>query len=385
MTTSYEKDKIQSGVFQSGYEKDAPDADFEIPSCGVQDVDRALFSLFSERLPLLYQTSKDESENKRLPVIFASGERFAMLSKQSPIRDKNGALILPIMSIARSNIEFETTKGQGISDRYPETVIKRLISKDTSQYKELLNSKKMFHSKYSRPDLFPVKNSITSTGHELGPEVEDNIYEYITIPTPKYFTAKYEITIWCQYIQQLNEFLEIILGSFPQPNGRSIRIDSPKGYWFVAHFDQTISQDNNFSDYSDSERLIKATMNVEVPGYLILKSDYIPNSVKRYTTATKISFSIETDGVNRIVNNAKNKNSSLKSQDYNKYILNDSFTENDELPTDGIEKTNEYVQYEEAFDRMGAINEENKDKTIRDIEYMTNNNKAGRVRVHDPK
>ena len=57
MATSYSKDKIQSGVIQSGYEKDAPDADFDIPGCGVQDVDRALFSLFSEKLPLLYKVS----------------------------------------------------------------------------------------------------------------------------------------------------------------------------------------------------------------------------------------------------------------------------------------------------------------------------------------
>ena len=75
-----------------------------------------------------YKVSKDTGESKRLPVIFASGERFAILSKQSPMRDKNGALILPIMSISRSGVEFETTKGPGVSDRYPETVIKRRIS-----------------------------------------------------------------------------------------------------------------------------------------------------------------------------------------------------------------------------------------------------------------
>ena len=368
MSTTYSKNKIQAGVVQSGYEADAPNATFEIPGNGIQDVDKAFFNLFSEKLPLVYRVSKSTGETRRIPVMFASGERFAVLSKQTPMRDDNGALILPMISISRSGVEFETTKGAGISDRVPETVIKRKIAPESAQYKNLLGS--------SRESLFKNKNQLISSGRMLGVEYEDNIYEYITIPTPKYFTAKYEVTIWCQYVQQLNDFLETVLSSFPQPNGRTIRIDSPNGYWFVAHFEQSITQDNNFSDYTDSERLVKATLVAEVPGFIVSKNPNTPNNVKRYTSSTTVAFDTH---VGKILAQ-KNPSSTLTSVNYNKHVLTDVLTTSDDVPTDYVGDSSKNDEFKDRFEQMGGIKDEksssignmiyNKiDKRIKEFDY----------------
>ena len=53
--------------------------DFEIPSCGIEDVDRAVFKLFNEDLPMFYELDGDI---KRIPCIFAGGERAMLLRKK---------------------------------------------------------------------------------------------------------------------------------------------------------------------------------------------------------------------------------------------------------------------------------------------------------------
>lgn len=336
MATRYSKAESLSGVTPSGYEKDSPDSFETIPSCGIEDVDRAFFDLFSEKLPLFYKVSKDTGEQRKVPVVFASGERFAVLSKSTPLRDKNGALILPLISITRNGLEFETTKGAGSSDRYPETIIKKKLSVEDPEYQNLINSSNLKNSEFSRGKK--QEDWLQNSGRLLYPRLDKNIYEVTVIPTPKYFTAKFEVNIWCQYVQQLNTIIETILGAYVQPGGRTIRIDTKKGYWFVAYFDQAITQDNNFGDYTDSERLIKATMNVEVPAYLVLPhAAGIPNATKKYLSAPNISFEINTK-----MKNKEESAANVGSGDINEYILSDVETIEDEyhgnvMGTNGVE------------------------------------------------
>ena len=58
------------------------DPDFHVPSCTVEDVDRAVFNLFEKDITLQYSLKK---EMKKIPVIFATGERFAVLRRKKPL------------------------------------------------------------------------------------------------------------------------------------------------------------------------------------------------------------------------------------------------------------------------------------------------------------
>ena len=290
MATRYDKSREILGTLSNGYEGEAAQ-DFTIPSCGPEDVDRAFFQLFNEGLPLYYRVTKDASEQKRIPVIFASGERFSVASKKEPFRDKNGALILPIVSITRSGIEQESTRDGGA--RFTDMTIRKRISKEDGPYQNLVNSRNFRNSQYSKSgDGNVAKNYYDATGRTLVNDLGPNLYEVFVIPMPKYFTLKYEVTLWCQYLQQANDFVTTIMGAYLHPGGTTLKITTKKGYWFVAYFEKSISQDNNFSDSSDSERLIKVTINAEVPAYLILPQfPGAPNGVRKYVSAPQVSFS----------------------------------------------------------------------------------------------
>ena len=90
------------------FEGDNPPEDFDFPSFGIENIDRAVFELFDTKLN--FQVTQ-KGESKKVPVVFAAGERFALTRRKNPIRDKNNALILPIISIMRNDIDFSVDQG----------------------------------------------------------------------------------------------------------------------------------------------------------------------------------------------------------------------------------------------------------------------------------
>jgi len=283
------------------------DPDFTIPSCTVEDVDRAIFSLFDKDLDLFY---KHEGSIVRVPIVFATGERFAILSRNKPLRDANDTLILPLISIARGAVSKEMAKGTSTNQTAP-VVIKRRISKEDPIYQRIINKEDLqnqddrAHSSHqignrgmgTEPGMLSSRrgavreNSAYRTGRLLEKSGNNNIYEIFELPCVKYYTATYDITIWAQYTQQMNDLLMSIINSSHTNSKITFRIESDKGYYFVAYLDGDFSADNNFTDFTDSERIVKYSFSMSVPAY-ILNPDYegSRNEIRRFISAPQISF-----------------------------------------------------------------------------------------------
>ena len=393
MSTKYDSSKTPiTNREPQGYEKGVMPSDTTIPSCGPEDVDRAFFDLFNTIFPLYYTTSKETGEMRRIPVVFASGERFALSASKRPLRDKNGALILPMIAISRQGVGLENTKGNVMLDRTGEVVIKKRISSEDPLYQAIVGS-----NGYSNAGVTPKNRTGFSfeTGRALDPEMRKGIYEVTVIPGPKYFTAKYEISIWAQYVQNLNDIIEAILGSFPQPGGRTIKIPSSKGYWFVAYFGEEITMASNLDDFTDQERLVKATLSAEVPGYLIAP-DFpgSPNGIRTYTSAPTITFDLSLSGVPQ-----ETPQGNVKSTNVDNHILTQVETDDNVGPTQmvgtSVVATNESVQgYGRQGSAIGIKNEiapNNFRSQTQEIQYeidpVTGEKKSllARVTSHNPR
>jgi len=275
-----------------GYEGSAVPSDI-IPSCGLEDVDRALFNLFDKEIPLINKL-KDGS-TKKVPVIFATGERFAITRRKEPLRDKNGALIVPLITISRTGLEQQSQKSIEMGD-VGTIDIRRKLSKEDPIYQRIINSAG-FESVGS-PGAGSRRTSQdkpgrTTGGRLLEPNLSNGIYETLSIPVPKFFTATYEVTIWTQFMQHSNEILTTIMSGYHNVRARSYRIETPAGYWFNATFEPAIGSENTFDNMSDDERTVKHTMTIAVPAYIILPaSPGIPNGLRRTISATQFSFGI---------------------------------------------------------------------------------------------
>ena len=85
-----------SGI-KSGYDSSIK-SDFSIPPCGLEDVDVSIFTLFDKEIAITVG-GKDSQEIKKVPIVFAAGEKWAMLKRGRPLRDRNNTLIVPLVTI----------------------------------------------------------------------------------------------------------------------------------------------------------------------------------------------------------------------------------------------------------------------------------------------
>jgi hypothetical protein len=318
--------------------------DFFIPPCGIEEIDRAIFHLFDQRLNFSIEVDGDP---RKVPVVFAAGERFALTRRSATFRDVNNTLILPIISIERGAIDYSAAQspyGTPIAtrDQISYTVKRRLDNSDR-EYQNIINKLKLknqdnvatranFGNTTSFPGLGAKPGTVATrrnrgtlsyrsheSGQLLSPNIKDNIFEVITLPYPEFVMIEYSVTFWNQYMQNANKLLQSLLVQFDGQD-KGFQIITREGYELFAYFQGNFSSDTNFNDYTDSERVIKHTFNIKVPGFIVAPDmDDLPNPFRRYLSAPQIEFGVKQ--VSTQVSSTEAKGPSQNNID--KFILSD--------------------------------------------------------------
>jgi len=217
----------------------------------IETVDQSVFDYFDKHLAPEVDV---ERGRKKVPVQYATGERWKLIRKNK-FRDENGTLILPLISVRRTDIDRTRGFG-GMAQEVPEITVSKVLHPKTSLFQNRINQRK-----------------------KIGfPEVKKDkvVREYLTIPFPDFFQIYYEISIWAQYHQQMNQILENIfynydhLDSFVMPveyDGKEPKGDS---YYFVGFREGNISPGSNTEEFTGQERIIKYSYTIRTPVYLML-------------------------------------------------------------------------------------------------------------------
>ena len=310
MTTRYNiKRQSRFGVspLATGFDSKSSPDDITIPSVGLEDVDVALFNLFDDEIPFQVKTDNDM---KKVPVIFAVGEKWAMLKQGRALRDRNNSLILPLITIGRNTVQQASDSdiaGRGINQQTGDIVVKRKLDKSDRSYQNLINRLLLENQTNlavatsadpaqltSERILGELKDDPTVVqGGLLLPDRQDNVYEIVVVPAPQFHTLVYEVVFWTQYTQHMNQLLEQVLSSF-LPQGNAWRLDTPKGYWFVATVEgNEYAAENNFDDMALDERIVKYKFTVKVPAYVLASpTPGAPVPVRRYLSSPSITFDV---------------------------------------------------------------------------------------------
>lgn len=332
------------GVLPSGYGNDGgTESDsFLIPPCGIEDCDKAVHALFNETIKFSVQTYGGGQQPiyiKKPQVIFATGEKFALAKKLRPPRDKNQVLVLPAISIRRMGIEqtSEDITSRGMNQFTGELVIKKKLSEDDIPFQNLLN-KMAFKNVEELPTTDETitgkySNSLEKrNGMYLSSNLGQNVFEIFTIPQPQFFTAKYEIVFWTSYHQHMNYMIETLLSSF-LPQGRMFKLGTSKGYWFMGYVEDSFSSQDNFDDFSNSERIIRYNFNMNVKGFILAANgpgNMVP--VRKYLSAPNIYFEIEQVPTTDILTERSLNTPPLENKNTDKFILSDIEADLKKLP-----------------------------------------------------
>ena len=142
---------------------------------------------------------------KKVPVIWVSSERAFLSKNNKDLRDEDGTLKLPLITIERVSVAkdlnfkgayfgnpvnfTDPTRGGRIS-------ISRRIVKDKTNNFAVADNIKNLNGVRRTPNgqaYYPIKDN------------EKVVYETLNMPMPVYLTINYTITVRSQYIQQMNE------------------------------------------------------------------------------------------------------------------------------------------------------------------------------------
>jgi hypothetical protein len=329
VSTRASKSQSKPNSEDLGLEGNDIPTDFEVPSCTIEDVDRSIFELFDKQLPFQY---KHGDGQRRAPVIYASGERFAVLRRKKPLRDKSGALILPLVSIMRTNVQQTHTYGGGMSETKPVTIRRKLSEKDPI-YQRLINENGLLNSDDLAQGLTPTAGRLASRSRAASSK-DKNIYEVITLPPVKYFTATYEVTFWAQYTQQMNDMMSALMHLYQWNPQRTFRLETPKGYWFVGYVGEQFSSGDNFDSFTDEERLVRYSFEVTVPAYQV--SPQVPglqSSLRRFVSSPDIVFEVA------LGRPPTRRNNGIDSAEPGDHALSDLRTVDDPIPGQSVGPT----------------------------------------------
>ena len=224
-------------------------------SIGIQDLDEAVFYYFNEVIkPFVYQNG----ERRSVPVIYGSPERWKSFQRDGYYRDRDGAVMLPILVLRRDT-----------------------ITKDRSTYNKLDANQPNLYGTFGKG--FNPKNAYSNFN------VLNNrkpVKQFQTIAVPDFVTLQYSCIIQTYYMEQLNKVIESVEYASDSYWG------DPERFKFKATIDSFTTATELTAG---KDRLVKGTFNINLRGYIIpdvLQKDL--NSIKKYNTKSKVTITSET-------------------------------------------------------------------------------------------
>lgn len=280
----FDTDANRFGRAASQLEGDDPNVREELimPST-LETMDRAFFKWISEELDIFATTQKGW---EKVPVIWVSAERAYQIKNDKDLRDKQGVLKLPLITIDRTSIVKDSTMPGKVTSHIPFswgsrgarkhrggtiTISRRIQQEKTANYAAADSARKRGEigsgSIGHGQSWFPRKN-------------KKIVYETITIPLPVYINITYSVKIKAEYQQQINEILTPFIVQTGQINNFVLSYDNHKYEGFLP---KDFGQNNNVADMGEDERSFETSIDIRILGHLIGsdKNQETPKIVRR--------------------------------------------------------------------------------------------------------
>ena len=231
-------------------------------SITLKDVDTAILSHVKK---VMRPQIKEANEVIKVPVIYGNEERWKSARKNGFLKDKQGAFMLPLVMLKRTDIGKNELSTQAFKHD-----VKR-------EHIEVVRNSQW--SKKNRYDRFSVL-----TGQK--PQ-----YENLVTGMPDFADITYEFVLWTNFIEQMNPLVEMFMEQSNKYWGNS------ENYKFLSSID-TITDASEINQ--NGERFIKSTFSLTVSSYLLpeeinsVVTGKISNLQKKLTPS-RVVFGTEID------------------------------------------------------------------------------------------
>jgi len=221
----------------------------------LENIDSSMFNWVNDYINVFATTNRGWI---KAPVIWASAERAYQSKRSKGLRDKEGALILPLVTIERVSVEKDLSfKGGLQANIFPvndyrggSIPLDRVINQTKTKNFQNADAKK----KYGQIN-FKVK--------PVNPKI---VYTSRTIPMPVYVTVMYKIMLRAEYQQQINELSQPFMVT---TGGINSFVLKESGHRYEGFMQPPYTQENNVAEMAEEERIYQTSIDIKILGYLI--------------------------------------------------------------------------------------------------------------------
>ena len=243
-------------VLNRGYLYSRSKDDIKNPSVTLMDMDGAITHYFEK---VIKPSVLDNGENVKVPIMYASPERWKAIQRDGFMKDKKRQTITPVIAYRRTSIE-----------------------KDTSLPQDKLDANNP-HLFYTFEKKFSNVNKYDNFSTQIGLIPQR---EYYNVTLPDYVTISYDFIIWTSYIEQMNKIVEKV-------------VYSDGAYWGdpdKMRFRTSVDSFTDATEVSDAERLVRTNFTVTMRGYLLPEGNFDHRSTtQKFISPKKVVFGTETD------------------------------------------------------------------------------------------
>ena len=237
-------------VLNRGYLYSRSGEDIKNPEVTLIDIDSSILYYFEN---VIKPSVDDNGENVKVPIMYASPERWTSIQRQGFLRDKKRQIITPVVVYRRTSVAKDETVPQDKLDA---------------------NNPHLF---YSFEKKFSNINRYDNFHTQVGVLPQK---EYYNVMMPDYVTLTYDFIIWTTYIEQMNKIVERV-------------VYSDGAYWGDPNKLRFRSRIDTFTDateISDVERLVRTNFSVILRGYLLPKGNFDHKStLQKFISPKKIN------------------------------------------------------------------------------------------------
>ena len=225
-------------------------------SVTLMDLDSAIMFYFDS---VIKPSVEDSGENVKVPIMYASPERWKSIQRDGFLRDKKRQIVTPVIVYRRTSVERDDTVPQDKLDA---------------------NNPHLFYTfekKYSQVNRYD--------NFQIGTIPQK---EYYNVMLPDYVNLSYDFIIWTSYIEQMNAIVEKV-------------VYSDGAYWGdpeKLRFRSRIESFTDATEVGDTERLVRTNFTVTLRGYLLPEGNFDHRSTtQKFITPKKIIIGTETDTI----------------------------------------------------------------------------------------
>jgi glutaredoxin len=198
----------------------------------------------------------DQEQNLVVPVIFANGEKWDNVRRLGYIRDEKGMLQSPVIMLKRNSVtERDSVRGLDVN---------HVLSENVRIYKTKYNERNSYLDQ-----LFPIPIN--------QPQPSEKVF---IADIPKYVNIEYEMMLWCDFTEQMNNLVDQIMPYSRFAWGNEANRFSTSLGQVSFETVNTIGED----------RLVRATIPLTVLGTLLSEQEVRRSTLRKAYSVKKVTF-----------------------------------------------------------------------------------------------